>query len=154
MLVETENLDPISIGQVGIAAHDQVVLVVATARRVTEVMTPTDDRWAIRGEVGDHHLGVHQQPASLTFQSLLHPPFEPLAEQRGCRELRRTIGMETADAAGRVLDPEAQDVIVILPEQGIEKGVRQAEGGRKKHIAPRAIDDPDELGQVLPATSG
>ena len=77
MLVEPQQLQAITVCQIGIAANDQIVFVIAVAGCGAEVVATADDRRRITGEVSDDGFGVHQDIALLTLPAFLEPAFQP-----------------------------------------------------------------------------
>ncbi len=78
MFIETQQLQPVAVGQVGVALDDQVILVVAAARRGAQVMAAAEDGRGVAGEVGDDGFGVHQQVALRPFMFSRSQPSRPV----------------------------------------------------------------------------
>ena len=82
MLIEAQDLESVAIGEVDVAADDQIVLVVSSARLAAEVVAAAKDRRVVGSEVCDDRLGMDQKIAALSAQAFFDPAFEALIQQQ------------------------------------------------------------------------
>ena len=66
MIIDAHNLQAIAVGQIGIAAHDEIILVIFVTGGHTQVVAAADDDGIIGGEVGNDDFGMYQQIAPLS----------------------------------------------------------------------------------------